>query len=229
MSGNGAAPAPDPAAARLPAVLPIFPLTGALLLPRGRLPLHIFEPRYRAMTQAALAADRMIGMIQPRTAGTETVGDGDHVYEIGCAGRIVAFSELDDGRFLITLEGLCRFRIVAELPLVDGYRRVQPDFTAFLDDLKDSADDHLRLDRERLLACVRDYLRARDLAADWKAMSDISDDMLVVALAMLCPFAPGEKQALLESPDIPTRADLLISLLEMGGRDILGPTSTAPH
>ncbi|TVR96375.1 MAG: peptidase S16 [Rhodospirillales bacterium] len=211
---------------RLPKVLPIFPLTGALLLPRGRLPLHIFEPRYRAMTQASLAGDRMIGMIQPRAAAAtaETVGDRDRVYETGCAGRIVTFSELDDGRFLITLEGMCRFRVDEELPMVEGYRRVRPDFAPFYRDLADAASA-IGIDRDRLLESVRSYLRAKDLAADWDAIADTPDDVLVVALAMLCPFAPGEKQALLESPDESARADLLISLLDMGTRDIHGPAS----
>lgn len=211
----------------LPDVLPIFPLNGALLLPRGHLPLHVFEPRYRRMTEAALASERMIGMIQPRSAESETVEDDASVYETGCAGRIISFTEADDGRFLITLRGICRFRIAEELPLLDGYRRVRPDFASFRDDLQESED--VAVDRDRLLATVRSYVRAKELTADWDAIKEASDEALVIALAMMCPFEPREKQALLECSGIGARTELLISLLDMGVRASDGGMTGITH
>jgi len=137
----------------LPAILPIFPLTGVLLLPRGRLPLNIFEPRYLAMTRDALAGERLIGMVQPTDPGAS--GSNPPVYPTGCAGRITSFSETEDGRFLITLTGTCRFRIRQELPLLEGYRRVVPEWTDFARDLEN--EDEPGFDRERLIRGLRAY------------------------------------------------------------------------
>ena len=206
----------------LPDVIPIFPLTGVLLLPRGRLPLNIFEPRYLAMTSDALGSHRFIGMVQP-SADKQSGDRSPAVYGIGCAGRITTFSETEDGRFLITLTGVCRFEIAEELPLQKGYRRVRPRYDRFAADLDE--DDADVVDRERLLPVLRDYFDSNGISADWNAVRDAPCDQLVTSLAMICPFEPREKQALLESPDLRSRADLMISLLEMaiiggsGGQD----------
>ena len=201
----------EPSFAELPRVIPIFPLTGVLLLPGGMLPLNIFEPRYLNMTQAALAAgDRTIGMIQP---------DGDDgsenptVYQTGCAGRIVSFAETDDGRILITLSGMCRFSVVEELPLKDGYRRAVAEYGRFRSDM--NAETPAVIDRTRLLEVLKAYLEHEGLEANWKAIEDADDARLVASLAMMCPFQASEKQALLEAPDLPERARVIVALLEM--------------
>jgi len=200
----------DPTFEQLPATLPVFPLTGALLLPRGKLPLNIFEPRYLNMVQDALGADRMIGMIQP--TGPADTG-GPPLHRLGCAGRITSFAETDDGRLLITLTGLCRFAVAHELPLVRGYRRVTPDWTLFeLDLTEDQAEV---LDRDRLNTGLRSYFRQQGISADWDVIAGTPDERLVTSLSMICPFTPQEKQALLEAADLPTRADLLLALIEM--------------
>jgi Lon protease-like protein len=196
----------------LPPVIPIFPLTGVLLLPRGRMPLNIFEPRYLAMVSDALAYPRLIGMVQPR----EGLGDaGDPtVYATGCAGRITGFGEVDDGRYEITLTGVARFAIVEELQQVKGYRPVRVDWSRFRDDLVPSSGG---FDRERLLAALKPYLKRHKVKTDWDAITKTADDRLVTSLAMVCPFAPSEKQGLLEAEGLPARARLLTALLEMAG------------
>ena len=198
----------------LPRIIPIFPLPGALLLPHGKLPLNIFEPRYLKMTAAALAAERMIGMIQPN--GLEG-SDHPPVYEIGCAGRIAAFSETDDGRILLTLSGVCRFTVVEELPLKDGYRRVVADYHRYRDDLRQS--DGVEIDRERLLGVLKGFLTQQGIDLNWKSIEGTDDVHLVTSLAMMCPFPTNEKQALLEAPDIPERARIMVALLEMALAD----------
>ncbi len=205
----------------LPDILPIFPLSGVLLLPRGHLPLHIFEPRYRAMTEAALRADRLIGMIQPRTPQNDPVDVPAPVYPIGCAGKIVSFAESDDGRYLITLRGVCRFDIAAELPLQEGFRRIRPDFRPYSHDRE--ANGSGGFDRGRLLSLVRPFLEAKSLNVDWQAIDEASDEALVTALAMSCPFEPSEKQALLEAVDTRARAEMLMSILEIALRDADSP------
>lgn len=210
----------------LRSVLAIFPLSGVLLLPRGHLPLHVFEPRYRNLTEAAMGSGRVFGIIQPRQPVSDPVDDDAPLYGTGCSGRIVSFAESDDGRFLITLRGVCRFRIVEELSLIDGYRRVRPDFAPFQHDLK-PADGVV--DRERMLAAVRRYLDTRDMGADWSGVEKASDEALVTALAMACPFEPNEKQALLECPDLTARADMLIALLQMAVRDVDAPAAGVTH
>ena len=211
----------------LPEILPIFPLPGALLLPRGHLPLHIFEPRYRKMTEAALSGERMIGMVQPRDPDVETIGDDGPIYDTGCAGRIISFMEIDDGRFMLTLRGVCRFRIAKELPLQDGFRRVRPDYEPYQQDVAEPAG--MALDRENLIGSIHRYVHAKGLTADWPAIKEASDEALVVALSMMCPFEPREKQALLECRDLATLAHLLTSLLEMGIRDADGGNSGIAH
>jgi Lon protease-like protein len=201
----------EPSFAELPRVIPIFPLTGVLLLPGGMLPLNIFEPRYLNMTQATLASgNRTIGMIQP---DGDDVGDNPSLYEIGCAGRIASFAETDDGRLLITLSGMCRFTVVEELPLKDGYRRAVAEYGRFRNDM--SAEAHTAIDRTRLLEVLKAYLEHERIEANWKAIEDADDARLVASLAMMCPFQASEKQALLEAPDLTERARVIVALLEM--------------
>jgi Lon protease-like protein len=206
----------DPSFEDLPAELPIFPLPGVLLLPGGRLPLNIFEPRYLAMTRAALAGPRLIGMIQPSQEAPD-VGAA-RTFPVGCAGRIVAFSETDDGRYLLTLAGLARFRIAAELQLSpEGFRRVRPDFAPFRADLEQPAGEPV--DRPVLVAALKRYFELHGLTADWEAIEKAPDERLVTSLAMLCPFAPAEKQVLLEAPTLGARAQAMIAILRMGAHE----------
>ena len=195
----------------LPSILPIFPLTGVLLLPRGRLPLNIFEPRYLAMTRDALAGERLIGMVQP--SDPRAAGDNPAVYPVGCAGRITSFSETDDGRFLITLTGISRFRSREELPLLEGYRRVIPEWREFARDL--ASDDEPGFDRDRMLRGLRAYFQHHRIEADWDAITSVPGERLVTSIAMICPFEPSEKQALLEAPNLDERARLLTAMVEM--------------
>src|SRR5215468_2836334 len=197
--------------ATLPAILPIFPLPGVLLLPRGRLPLNIFEPRYLAMTRDALAGERLIGMVQPSEPAD--LRGNPPVYPTGCAGRITTFSETEDGRFLITLTGISRFRIREELPLLEGYRRVVPDWREFARDL--SSDDEPGFDRDRRLRGLRAYFQHHRIEADWDAITSVPGERLVTSIAMICPFEPSEKQALLEAPNLDERARLLTAMVEM--------------
>lgn len=200
--------------ADLPEEIAVFPLSGALLLPRGRLPLNIFEPRYLAMTQDALSKGRLFGMVQP-DARAKPGAEGPGLYRIGCLGRISSFSETDDGRLLITLIGVTRFRIAEELPLASGgYRRVRADYTDFVTDLLDA--EPAPLDRAALLGALRPYFQARGIEANWDAVEQTPDALLVTMLAMVCPFDPPEKQALLEAAEGPPRAEMLVALLRMG-------------
>ncbi|MBL6456070.1 LON peptidase substrate-binding domain-containing protein [Belnapia sp. T6] len=201
----------DPAA--LPAEIAVFPLSGALLLPEGRLPLNIFEPRYLAMTEDSLAAGRMFGMIQPDPAAPrEATGPG--LYRIGCLGRLTSFAETEDGRFLITLTGMIRFRVAEELEMRRGYRRVRADYAPFQTDLESGAAE--AVDRPALLGALRPFFKARGIEANWDAIEQTSDRMLVLTLAMVCPFEVPEKQALLEAATPSDRAAMLIALLQMG-------------
>ena len=199
----------------LPDILPIFPLTGVLLLPRGQLPLNIFEPRYLAMTRDAMAGERLIGMVQPSDPPIREMNPS--VYQTGCAGRITSFSETDDGRILITLTGVSRFRIKEELPLLSGYRRVVADWQDFA---ADRDTDEAGFDRSRLTEGLRHFFIQRQVEANWAAIDSAPGETLVTSIAMMCPFAPNEKQALLEAPTLGERARLLSALIEM--------TATAP-
>jgi uncharacterized protein len=196
----------------LPAILPIFPLTGVLLLPRARLPLNIFEPRYLAMTSDALGGARMIGMVQPSDPHASLAGNPP-VFPVGCAGRITAFAETDDGRYLITLTGVSRFRIREELDLMRGYRRVAPDWDAFAGDRVEEGEDGF--DRDRLVQGLKSYFRQHRIETDWDVIGRAPADRLVATIAMTCPFEPGEKQALLEAKDLKARAALLTTIVEM--------------
>jgi Lon protease-like protein len=206
-----------PAFEALPAEIAVFPLPGALLLPGARLPLNIFEPRYLAMVEDSLAAGRMFGMIQPEPgAGRGEAGPG--LYRVGCLGRLSSFAETEDGRLLITLTGVIRFRVAEERPMGRGYRRIRPDYTPYRDDL-----DHDRaapaLDREQLLGALRPFFRARGIEANWDAVQQTSDEMLLLTLCMVCPFEVPEKQALLEAEGPAERAAMLIALLQMGAHE----------
>jgi len=208
---------PDPRRhGSLPAEFPIFPLAGALLLPHGKLPLNIFEPRYLAMVEDALGAQRCIGMIQPdemRRPGEM----GPALYRVGCLGRVVSFSETDDGRYLVTLAGLCRFEVLEELGMRRGYRRVLAGFVPFAADLDE--DEAPLADRAALLAALRTYFQAHGFEANWSAIDAMDDDALVTTLAMVCPFGPAEKQALIEAAPGTERAATLLTLLRMGAHE----------
>ena len=203
----------------LPRVVPIFPLPGVLLLPGGRLPLNIFEPRYLAMVRDALSGERTIGMIQP-CAEAPDVGAA-RVYETGCAGRVTAFSETDDGRYLITLTGVIRFDVERELPPIEGYRRVLADYGRFRGDLEEEASE---IDRERFLETLGCYFEANGIEGDWKAIEEAGDAALVTSLAMMCPFAAPEKQALLEAMSLPERARTMTAIMEMAVHEPGGAT-----
>lgn len=217
----------DPAYEDLPRVLPIFPLEGVLLLPGGRLPLNIFEPRYLAMFDDAVASNRLIGMIQPceDCRGVKA----PRVYETGCVGRITSFSETDDGRYLVTLCGLIRFDVARELPS-GSYRLVEPDFTRFAGDLE---EDRSSIDRDRLMSVLTAYFEVNAIEGDWEAIEQTGDERLVTSLAMICPLGAPEKQALLESLTLTERAEALVAIMEMathggaGGHD--GETEAKHH
>jgi Lon protease-like protein len=196
----------------LPTVIPIFPLPGVLLLPRGKLPLNIFEPRYLEMVQEAIGSHRLIGMVQPRNPK----GPLDHpeIYRTGCAGRITTFAETEDGRYLITLAGVARFDAVRELPLEGRlHRQVEVDWSRFAVDLAEPAP--ALLDRARLTPALKGYFVLHGLTADWDAIERTPDHHLVTCLAMICPFKPNEKQALLECPSTAERIDTMTTLIEM--------------
>lgn len=197
--------------ADLPDVIPVFPLPGALLLPRSRLPLHLFEPRYLAMFDDALKTqDRMIGMVQPN----EHPGrDGIGLHHIGCAGRISQFSETEDGRYMITLAGISRFRIQSEITGFTPYRRCEVDWAGFERDRKGTEKD-LDFDRPKFLDLLGRYFDARELSADWETLKDADDELLINSLSMLLEFEPEDKQALLEAPSLSTRRETLVTLIE---------------
>mgnify|MGYP000026493722 FL=1 len=209
------------AAQSVPTRFPIFPLEGALLLPGGNLPLNIFEPRYLAMVRDAMRTHRVIGMIQPTEP--EQPGRRRAIYRTGCLGGITSFTETEDGRYLITLTGLCRFDVVEELTVATPYRQVVADFERWRGDLapvEPPADA-----RPRLLAATEAYFRRRGIETDWEAVRAAPLAALVTSLAMLCPFTPTEKQALLEAPDLAHQGELLIALMDM---DVRAAQASAP-
>lgn len=205
----------------LPETLPVFPLAGVLLLPRAHLPLNIFEPRYLAMVRDALGRpDRLIGMIQPSDARTELYEPP--LYTIGCAGRIIESGDTPDGRILITLVGICRFVIEAEIGNVEGYRLVRPGWNKYRQDF---AVDEDKVDRPRLVTALRRYFKLNGIEADWEALDRTPSERLVSSIAMICPFDPSEKQALLEATDLNRRAETMIALIEMATLDQRGEAS----
>ncbi len=198
---------------RPPEIIPLFPLSGALLLPGGQLPLNIFEPRYLRMVDDALGGERLIGMIQP---SGEDSPRGASLFSVGCAGRITSFSETGDGRYLITLTGQRRFRLAAEIAADTPYRQGEADWAPFDIDVHEDPTGEA-VDREALLEVMRDYLAAEGLKTDWDAAAAAPIDALIASLAMGCPFEPTEKQALLEALTTLDRAQCLTALMEMSG------------
>ncbi len=196
----------------LPQVIPVFPLDGALLLPHAQLPLQIFEPRYIAMVDDAMAAERIIGMVQTRSGGDP---ERPTMESVGCAGKITTFAETSDGRYLITLTGLSRFCVRDELSVQTPYRQVRADFIAYARDLEPVRDEEKGFDRVRLLGALKRYLEHRGLNVDWEVAKTAPCEALVSSLAMALPFDPPEKQALLEARDAPERRETLVALMEI--------------
>lgn len=202
-------------AADLPEIVPIFPLPGALLLPRARLPLHIFEPRYLAMLDDALKTpERMIAMIQPAVHGQ---GDENALHQIGCAGRITQFSETEDGRYMVTLSGVSRFRVEQELSGFQPYRRCQVHWQDFARDLGGVEKD-TSFDREAFLLLLQRFFDSRQLSTDWDSLEEAEDELLINSLSMMLDFQPEDKQALLEAPSLTTRRETLVTLMEFALR-----------
>jgi Lon protease-like protein len=198
----------------LPAVIPVFPLAGALLLPRGQMPLNIFEPRYLVMIDDALrSGHRLIGMIQPDSAAVESE-DRPKLYKVGCVGRLTQFTETGDGRYLIQLTGIARFRIEEELTVTTPYRQCRVVYAPFIKDFSPRAGED-EVDRESLLRALADFLKANNLKADWDGIENAPNEALVNALAMMSPYGAAEKQALLEAPDLKTRAEILVAVTEI--------------
>lgn len=198
----------------LPDTIPVFPLPGALLLPRARLPLHLFEPRYLAMLDDVLKTpSRLIGMVQPY----DSPGKGGKLHSIGCAGRVMAFSETEDGRYMITLAGMSRFRITQEVEGFTPYRRCNVSWQGFDRDLGPVERDD-SFDREAFMEALGRYLVDQGLSTDWESLGEAEDELLINSLSMLCPFAPEDKQALLEAPSLTTRRETLMTLIEFALR-----------
>lgn len=207
----------DPLYPELPASLPIFPLTGAVLLPGGRLPLNVFEPRYLEMLDAVMAGDRLIGIIQPATDSGEeeesprgTVG----LRNVGCVGRVTSYQEVDHARRMITLTGVMRYDVLDEAVTDLPYRVMSVSYDRYASDLNEGLGEEL-VDRTNLLRVLRSYLDANKLEADWAAIQRASSEFLINALCVMCPYGPEEKQALLEAEDLKCRADVLVALAEM--------------
>jgi Lon protease-like protein len=198
----------------LPQVIPVFPLPGALLLPRGQMPLNIFEPRYVAMIDDALRdGHRLIGMIQPDVAHTGAALKPP-LFRVGCIGRITQLAESGDGRYLIELTGVARFRVEQELDVKTEYRQCRVTYAPFADDFIARKGEVL-VDREAVLNALRNFMKANNLQADWEGIDKAPNEALVNALSMMSPYGPAEKQALLEAPDLKTRAELLVAITEI--------------
>lgn len=204
----------DPPFENLPQEIPIFPLEGTVLLPRGELPLNIFEPRYLSMVADALKGNRLIGIIQPN-------------FKTGCVGRIVRFEESIDGRYLISLRGLCRFHIGHDVQVVSkDYRLATVKWDDFSHDMVRTK--HIDIDKRRLKLLLHNYFESQGLSMDWDLIDEVAEEGLFTTLAMVCPFGATEKQALLEAKCCKARADLFIRLLEMAVGSGLRPHTT-PH
>jgi uncharacterized protein len=202
----------------LPETLPVFPLPGAVLLPRGELPLNIFEPRYVAMIDAAIASDRLVGMIQPLPDGNGAASP--KLFQVGCAGRLTRFSETGDGRYLVTLTGVVRFRIGDEIDAPAPYRAFRVDYRGFDADLLPGAGENA-VDRDSMVSMLRTFAESSKLEIDWASIDAAPTETLVNALAMMSPFGANEKQALVEAIDLKTRAETLVALarLDLAQRD----------
>ncbi|MDU0343144.1 LON peptidase substrate-binding domain-containing protein [Bosea rubneri] len=204
-----------------PAVIPLFPLSGALLLPRGQMPLNIFEPRYLAMVDDAIRTHRVIGLIQPEPEnGRQSTAPA--LLQVGCLGRITQFAETGDDRYILTLTGISRFRLVEELSVTTAYRQARVSYDDFAVDFQARAGEEA-VDRVSLLKALRSFAKANELKIDWKGVNEAPNEALVNALSMMCPFGPREKQALLEAPDLRSRAEVLVAITEIelarGGSD----------
>lgn len=208
----------------LPTVIPIFPLDSALLLPRGRLPLNIFEPRYLDMIADAKNGAGIIGMVQPRDSKAYAQAKSPEIYSVGCLGRMVEHTETDDGRILIALEGMVRFRVLQELETTTGYRQVSVSYDDFYGDA--SPDQPTPGGREVLVKNLKSFFKRLGIEADWKAVLSTPDEALINSVAMMCPFTGVEKQALLEAPSLTERAVVLNTLLEL---NLAGGDTQAPH
>jgi Lon protease-like protein len=207
----------------LPTRFPIFPLSGAILLPNGNLPLNIFEPRYLQMTRDAMRTDRVIGMVQPNGGGTDHL----ELFAVGCAGRITSFAETEDNRYLITLTGVCRYDVVEELRVSTPYRQVNASFARWQTDLEPPPpSDSLR---PRLLDALRGYFDVHEISCDWEQIRAAPLGGLITSLAMICPFEACEKQALLEAVDPEQRCQVLTALLQMGALGAREPSACPPH
>jgi uncharacterized protein len=202
----------------LPKTIPLFPLAGALLLPRTDLPLNIFEPRYLLMIEEAMKAERIIGIIQPQGSSDSSKAA---LEAVGCAGRITSYSETDDGRLLVTITGVCRFVIVEELDTATPFRQASVDYRPYAVDFV-SETGARSVNREQLIKAFRQYLEANDMSADWNEVEAVSTEVLVNTLSLLAPYPARDKQALLEAPDLKSRADVLVALTELA----LAKTST---
>lgn len=204
--------------ADLPPRIAVFPLRGAILLPRATLPLNIFEPRYLAMIDDAMSTSRVVGIVQP--AGRDETNDESPddksvgLRKIGCVGRITSYQELDDGRLIVTLTGIARFEIIDEANTAKPYRTVSANYDRFAQDFSEGLGEDL-VDRANLLRVLRSYLETNRLKADWNAVTRASSEFLINVLSVMCPYGPEEKQALLEAADLKTRADVLVALAEM--------------
>lgn len=202
-------------AADLPETIAVFPLPGALLLPRAKLPLHIFEPRYLAMLDDALkTSHRLIGMVQPRDVPGKSA---QRLQSIGCAGRVTGFSETEDGRYMVTLSGASRFRVKREVSGFLPYLKADVTWSGFERDLGETETD-ARFDRESFLTLLGRFFDSRNLSTDWQSLKEADDELLINSLSMLCPFEPEDKQALLEAPSLDTRRETLVTLLEFALR-----------
>ena len=201
----------------MPDVIPVFPLPGALLLPRAKLPLHVFEPRYLSMIEDCMkTSSRFIGMVQTYQSGGEA-----KLHSIGCAGRLNQFSETEDGRYMVTLSGVSRFRIKEEVEGFAPYRRCHVSWDGFERDLGKVEKDKT-FDRPAFMAVLKRFFEYQELSTDWETMQEADDELLINSLSMLCPFEPGDKQALLEAPSLSTRRETLTTLIEFalrGGAD----------
>jgi uncharacterized protein len=199
----------------LPNAVAVFPLPGALLLPRGQMPLNIFEPRYLAMIEDTIRSPhRMIGMIQPDPAHPGRDQARPNLFKVGCVGRVTQFAESGDGRYLIQLTGIARFRIEEELPVSTPYRQCRVAYQPFVDDFTARKGED-EVDRKALLRALTDFLKANNLKADWEGIENAPNEALVNALAMMSPYSVAEKQAMLEAPNLKTRAEILVAVTEI--------------
>lgn len=201
----------EPKKAILPEELPAFSMSGAILLPFAHLSLNIYEPHYKAMVDDVLGQGRLLGIIQPTSDDEKT--EKPAFYNVGSVGKIMSFSETDDGRYLLDIVGLCRFKVIEELPEKNGYRRIKPDWQKYLGDM--SLAQNYDFDRARLTTVLRTYFKTHGVSADWNVVQNTTSEELISSLAMICPLATNEKQALLETETFQSRVALLITLLEM--------------